>query len=204
MTKFHTPPSIMNRHKQHGVALAIALILLVIMTLLGLSGVRTVGLEEKMASNTYDRSLAFQAAEAALRAGEDAAQAQSVAGNAGFPVYVDADNTCPAAAINTCNAGLCARPDKDCEARWTAATFNWINSTASAAVLNLGPLAGGVPRYFIEYLGNNYPNDPDDPNSCSGGPGSPGCTAMRYRVTAISNTGAGRAGVILQSIYAPQ
>ena len=83
----------MNRHKQHGVALAIALILLVIMTLLGLSGVRTVGLEEKMASNTYDRSLAFQAAEAALRAGEDAAQAQSLVNNAGFPVYVDADNT---------------------------------------------------------------------------------------------------------------
>ena len=204
MTKFRTPPSIMNRQKQNGVALAIALILLVIMTLLGLSGVRTVGLEEKMASNTYDRSLAFQAAEAALRAGEDAAQAQSLVNNAGFPVYVDADNTCPAAAVNTCNAGLCARPDKDCEARWTAATFDWINSTSAAAALNLGPLAGGVPRYFIEYLGNNYPNDPDDPNSCSGGPGTPGCTSMRYRVTSISNTGAGRAGVVLQSIYAPQ
>ena len=178
----------MNRQKQNGVALAIALILLVIMTLLGLSGVRTVGLEEKMA----------------LRAGEDAAQAQSLVNNAGFPVYVDADNTCPAAAVNTCNAGLCARPDKDCEARWTAATFDWINSTSAAAALNLGPLAGGVPRYFIEYLGNNYPNDPDDPNSCSGGPGTPGCTSMRYRVTSISNTGAGRAGVVLQSIYAPQ
>lgn len=127
-----------------------------------------------MASNTYDRSLAFQAAEAALRAGEDAAQAQSLVNNAGFPVYVDADNTCPAAAVNTCNAGLCARPDKDCEARRTAATFDWINSTSAAAALNLGPLAGGVPRYFIEYLGNNYPNDPDDPNSCSGGPGTRG------------------------------
>lgn len=204
MTKFQTHPSIFSRQRQSGVALAIALILLVVMTLLGLSGVRTVGLEEKMASNTYDRSLAFQAAEAALRVGEEAAQAQAIAGNAGFPAYVDADNTCPAAAINTCTGGLCARPDKDCEARWTAAAFNWTTKTNSAAVLNLGPLAGGVPRYFVEYLGNNYPNDPDDPNSCGAGPGTPGCTAMRYRVTAISNAGAGRAGVMLQSIYAPQ
>ena len=42
------------------------------MTLLGLTGVRTIVQEEKMAAATQDRNLAFQAAEAALREGEAA------------------------------------------------------------------------------------------------------------------------------------
>ncbi|THF65892.1 pilus assembly protein [Pseudothauera nasutitermitis] len=55
---------------QRGIALIVALIILVVLTLLGLSSVRTVTMEERMTANTFDRALAFQAAEAALRLGE--------------------------------------------------------------------------------------------------------------------------------------
>ena len=57
-------------HHQQGIALVVALILLVVMTLLGLSAMRSVTLEEKMAANTFDRSVSFQAAEAVLREAE--------------------------------------------------------------------------------------------------------------------------------------
>lgn len=196
--------------QQNGVALVVSLILLIVITLLGLSSIRTIILEEKMASNAYDRSLAFQAAEAGLRAGEAIAEAQSKLGNPnqGFPAYTDADNSCPSApsdAINKCIAGLCATPDKDCPNRWTVASFDWNNSAAPAGGLNLNANTGAAPRYFVEYLGNQFPCDPDDANACSGGAGAIGCNCMRYRVTARSQPSGNndRATVMLQTIYAP-
>ena len=55
---------------QSGVVLAISLIILLLLTLIGLSATQTTALEEKMAGNLRDKSLAFQAAEAALRFAE--------------------------------------------------------------------------------------------------------------------------------------
>lgn len=67
----------MDRHcgnspaqRQRGVVLAVALIMLVVITLLGVSAMQVTSLEERMAGNMRDRSLAFQSAEAALRDGE--------------------------------------------------------------------------------------------------------------------------------------
>jgi type IV pilus assembly protein PilX len=57
--------------RQRGSALIISLLILIVMTLIGLTGVSSSTLEEKMAGNTRDQALAFQSAEAALRAGED-------------------------------------------------------------------------------------------------------------------------------------
>ena len=56
--------------KQNGVALVVALILLVVATLIGLAASRGTMLQERMSGNTYDRSLAFQRTESALRAAE--------------------------------------------------------------------------------------------------------------------------------------
>ncbi|WP_217126716.1 pilus assembly PilX family protein [Hydrogenophilus thiooxidans] len=183
----------MSRRKEQGVALIVALVLLVVVTLLGVSGVQNVALEEKMAAAAFDRNLALQAAEAALRMGEAVAEAQSktVPPNSGFPSYTDANNTCPASpsAINNCVNGLCPTPDKDCNERWKVPNFTgWVD-----APVNLGSLAG-TPQYFIEYLGNTFPctdGGPSDPKNCK-----------RYRITARSNPGTERATVMLQSIYA--
>ena len=70
MTPIYLNPT---RHAQRGAVLIMALVLLLAMTLLGLTGVRTIVQEEKMAAATQDRNLAFQAAEAAPREGEAAA-----------------------------------------------------------------------------------------------------------------------------------
>lgn len=52
---------------QRGIALAVSLILLVVVTLLGIAGVRATTMQQRMAANFFDRSLAFQNAEAGLR-----------------------------------------------------------------------------------------------------------------------------------------
>lgn len=56
-----------------GAVLLVSLVMLLLLTLVGLAGMRMVQLEERMAGNLRDRQMAFQAAEAALRAGEAAA-----------------------------------------------------------------------------------------------------------------------------------
>jgi type IV pilus assembly protein PilX len=51
--------------------LIVGLILLMVITLLALAGIQGVSLQERMSGNAYDRNLAFQSAEAALRYAED-------------------------------------------------------------------------------------------------------------------------------------
>ncbi|MBI5780283.1 MAG: pilus assembly protein [Rhodocyclales bacterium] len=176
-----------------GFALIIALIMLLILTILGVVAVRVVALEEKMAGEVYDRNLALQAAEAALRVGEAAAENQSKLSppNSGFPSYTDADGTCPSTALNNCSGGLCSIPDKDCLERWQNSSFTqWV----SATTVDLGDLSGNTPQYYVEHLGGNFPctdGGATDPKNCN-----------RYRITARSNPGTGRATVMLQSVYA--
>lgn len=56
--------------KQKGAVLVVGLIILVIMTLIGISTIGTTVMQERMNGNVRDRQLAFQAAESALREGE--------------------------------------------------------------------------------------------------------------------------------------
>lgn len=55
---------------QSGAVLIVGLIMVLLMTIVGLAAIRGSSLQEMMASNLRDRNLAFQAAEAGLRAGE--------------------------------------------------------------------------------------------------------------------------------------
>ncbi len=98
--------------RQNGVALVISLLVLLVMTMIGLAAMRTTMLEEKMAGNMQDKMLSFQAAEAALRAGENALTDPAmdatemlacVNGNVfdGIDCYVLTDNITPAGAVWT-------------------------------------------------------------------------------------------------------
>jgi len=62
-----------------GSALIVSLVILLIMTILGLTAMQTTTLQERMAGNMKDRNMAFQAAEAALRAGENWVEANAAA-----------------------------------------------------------------------------------------------------------------------------
>lgn len=169
-----------QRRQQKGIALVVALVLLVIMTLVGLNSMRSVTLEERMTGHTFDRSLSFQAAEAALREAE---------------AFVEATKPSPAA-LSACVSGVCGSPAATATPRWLDDTFfnNAANWRTAAQIAN-----GSVeisPQYFVEYLGATYACDPNS--------GSSPTNCRRYRITARSNAGNDRASVVLQSIYATE
>lgn len=59
-----------NMHGSRGVALPVALLLLLMITLMAVAGLRDTALQEHMSGNLYSRGLAFHAAESALRDAE--------------------------------------------------------------------------------------------------------------------------------------
>jgi type IV pilus assembly protein PilX len=63
-----------GRARERGAAMVIALIMLLVLTLLATASARMTLMEERMTGNTQDRNIAFQVAEAGLRAGEAQAQ----------------------------------------------------------------------------------------------------------------------------------
>ena len=178
---------------QRGIALAVVLILLVVITLLALASMRGTVLEQRMSASVADRGLAFQAAEAALREGE-AKAAENPHSKAGFP----ADGSCGTDEWQ----GYCGRPNPKVaadNARWSV-DANWTANSREATAAVVG--VGAKPRYMIEYLQTGLPVT----GSCTTGIDvSPDaqCTGNEtiYRITARSSA-ADRADVTLQSTYA--
>jgi type IV pilus assembly protein PilX len=163
---------------QRGVALVVVLLLLLVMTLLGLASLRGTLMEERMSAGSYDRSLSFQAAEAALREAE-----------AGLA----AGTLCP-------DASPCPRPNPAGPDVWEVAGFNCsAGGVWTAAATTLGPRAV-APVYTIELMG---PAPPPNNPGC-GLDGDMSCMVDYFRITACSgDPGAGRSVTILQSNYTP-
>lgn len=95
--------------RDSGNILFVSLILLLVVTVIGISTISTTGLNEKMAANYRDHNLAFQAAEAALKAGEQRARDISAifdgVGLTGIPAYFSCTST--NCFTSTCLNGLC-------------------------------------------------------------------------------------------------
>lgn len=192
------------RGRQQGVALVVALVLLVIVTLVGLAAIRGTSLQEKMAGNTFDRAQAFQVASAAL----DFA-ARTILPPATSPN--PATFTQPG--INNCASQYCAEnPATDSAitlADWTTIPTS---TTGTGAIGTLVSAYGNNPSYIIQYMGTcsvsaqgNFVFTNDQNNQ--GGGNSLQSVGQCYRITARSNTpGAGappadRSQVVLQAIY---
>lgn len=201
MTKY---PS--NRHlagqaapRQRGIALIVTLVLLVVVTLLGLGAIRGTTIMQRITGNFYDRSVAFQAAEAGLQA---AAQKLS---------------NSTAVIARTCGAGgvaCTANPFTDS----TLSSTNYqsvasgnasgqFTTAANAAVNSSGSVA--PPQYVIEYMGlwpdyssnNGYGQTA---NSLGYGNHNPSIMVPYYRITSRSGDPAvvgDRAVVTLQAMY---
>lgn len=174
MTHAHTPRT------QQGIALIVVLILLLVMSLLAIVSLRATLMEERMSANMADRSMSFQAAEAALRQGEQVAANKPAVPGAG------------------CSNGICAIPVQGAAPRWSDQTV-W-NASAKTITVNLGTQTA-QPKYIVELLANDIINTAGCPNSDD--VSAPPCATLesRYRITALSEA-AGRSAVMLQSNFA--
>lgn len=120
------------RSNQRGVTLIVALIFLAILMLLGVTVAQTSSLEERMAGNTRDRDMAFQAAEAALKDAEaDLAGFLANAFNGSTPGLIAFD------AATSNNATY-----------WDA--YDWEDASQAASTDFTG--VAEQPRYVIEKL----------------------------------------------------
>lgn len=177
------------RSRQRGVALAVALILLVVVTLVGLAAVSGTLMQQKMSANFYDRQVAFQSTEAAMRQAALAVQAATGTAPAGF-------FDCSSSSGNVCQSN----PFTDSHVP-SSNIFTVANSA-----YNAGNMVASKPQYIVQYMGNfPIPVPPVKQTShTSYGGSSIKPTADFYRITARSGDPAvigGRANVVLQSVF---
>jgi len=139
-------PSHASRHarcRQTGTVLIIALIMLLLLTMLGVGAMRATTMEERMAGNVRDATIAFQAAEAALRSAEEwiaplvhppSEKGTLCTEDDACDVTVYADGTLPEDLM---------RPANDPDTWWTgAATMEYEVDIAGTA---------SKPRYVLEH-----------------------------------------------------
>ncbi len=67
-----------SSRNQNGAVLIVALVMLLLLTIIGISSMRGTSMQERMAGNLRDQSQAFQAAETSLRRGELAVRNMSI------------------------------------------------------------------------------------------------------------------------------
>ncbi|MBD8871988.1 pilus assembly protein [Rhodanobacter sp. DHB23] len=172
-------------------ALVVALLLLVVITLVGLAAVRGTIMQQRMAANLFDRQVAFQSAEAAMRAAT-----ARIAGNPG-----DIARNCQAGGV-FCQGNPFDDPNLDTSKIIT------VNSGTGTGQFDAGGLAASQPQYVIENMGNWYNPSTStgfgqSANSHNYGAQGTSTTAVYYRVTARSGDPAvvgDRAVVVLQAM----
>ncbi|NKB99261.1 MAG: pilus assembly protein PilX [Pseudomonadales bacterium] len=167
---------------QTGVALFISLVLLLVLTIIGVSSVQTTSLEVRMTRNEHDSILAFQAAESALRDAE--AVIETLASTADF---TDGGNN-----------GLYNVADLGDEQIWQDEDV-WDDANSRETETEVEHVQG-QPRYIIEYVASVLREENayqlDDPYASGGGD-----RVEIFRITARGIGGSANSQVTLQSSY---
>lgn len=194
--------------QQRGATLIVGLIFMVALTLLGVMSMKSTLLQERMAGGSRDHSLAFQAAEAALRdAKRDILRLKAdgttcVVGAAGCRTV---DHVGVAGATeykSNCLNGLCR--DNPCVGGYAfgAGPHTTFSMTAAPSVeygeyTAAAPIAGvaAQPRYLIEYF--TRPDAVSPPGACAAE------DIPMYRITARGVGSNLNTVVMLQEVFAP-
>ena len=171
--------------------MVVALIILVVVTLVGFAAVRGTIVQQKMAANHYDRQIAFQNAEAALRAAK-----LRIPGN-------------PSDIARNCRTGssVClSNPFND--PNLPSGSIRDVASGSADGQFTKASVAASQPQYVIENMGNWADPTSDtgfdqSANAYNYGNSGGSTTAVYYRITARSGDPAvvgDRAVVVLQAI----
>lgn len=176
-------------NRQSGAVLVVSLILLFVLTILAVSMSQTTRLQERMAGNVRDADLAFQAAEAGLRDGEDL-----------IDESIDLPITCasPAGTPGCIVYELGALDLVDLRTDETFWESNRATEYGVTGQRDLGNVDNGRteadPRYVVEYI-DEIADDENLP---------PVITSRRYfyRVTSRGTGGTEQAQAVLETTFA--
>lgn len=212
-----------NCNKQGGAALVVSLILLAVVTLLGISSMKSSNSELKMAASMRDRGVAFEAAEAVLAVVEDRLALDP-------PIRENLLSNCAGAECfnANCDNGLCfageyylSSSEYECQTVytgsssgggkkgsskgldvepvefWSDKTLDVWNNNARHKTVKVDSINQEV-KYIVEFL-CYVPRDEFTPFSEAAHENNNG--APLYRITALAEGNGGRATVALQSTY---
>ena len=171
--------------RQGGATLFISLVMLLILTVLGVSSVQNTGMQEVMSRNTLDSALAFQGAESAVTESEQ---------------YVESlNNVTP---FQTAN--VLGRYDTVANGPVDLTTFDWVtagnNSRGFATVSTTIAGVASQPRFIIEYVAA-VQTETGGISLGGIGEGVPTVTTFVFRVTTYGSGGTDAARVMLQTTY---
>jgi len=176
-------PRLSSPRANAGVALFISLVLLLMLTIIGVSAVQSTSLEVRMARNDHDTLLAFQAAESALRDAED--QLEAITSIVNF--------------TDTGDNGLWTVSDLGDPPRWQE-DANWTTAGKHVEAPTTVDGVAAAPRYIIEHAASVIREENayqiDDPYGQSASD-----RVEIFRVTALGTGGTAQAQVLLQSTY---
>lgn len=191
-------------YKQKGSVLVISLIMLLLLTIVGMSGVRISNLEERMSGNYRDHELAFHAAEAALSEGEAFIE-RTAFFTTDFQVGCTSNNCFTA----TCTDGLCFNGNFDkggapagvCQVGNANPNLweSWANWANDNRVVQAALLTGtsAQARYIIEFRCFM----PRDDTASNPETNILAQWAFAFRVTALAQGATDDSRVMLQSTY---
>ena len=166
--------AITHQTSQHGAALLISLVFMLILSIICASALQSTTLQERMAGNARDSNSAFQAAEAALREGEKVLQGAALSAfNGNNGLYKQCSGT----------AVECTPPD------WNVTTSTgWRTANGISGVSN-------APQFYLQEL--KQLDDPLAPLDA----GTPVKLITNYRITARGFGVSDRSIVVLRTIY---
>lgn len=195
--------------RQRGASLMVVLILLLMMTLLGLAVLRGTLLEERMSANMYDRSLAFQQAESALREAEEKIRSAVLVNGNGWVIGIKCGNDPSRGGVAGIVDAKCGMPATAYSGGSTCSGGNLTSDCWFNAVDQLGSAnhSAGAPQYYIQYMGLRDSHDELGLGSSAGstqygGGGGGVVQESMYRVIARSQDPTGNTGrsiVVLQA-----
>ncbi|WP_082120881.1 pilus assembly PilX family protein [Dyella japonica] len=188
---YRTCPPSAGARAQRGVALVVALILLLLITMVGLAAVHGTIMQQRMTANQYDREQAFQSAEAAVRAASALIPTQ------------------PSIIWHNCQAGgITCLPNPFNDPTLPSGNINTVAKGTAAGNYTATVTAASQPQFVVENMGNWVDQTTNTGfgqtgNSRNYGVQGTSGTAVFYRITARSGDPAvvgDRAVVTIQAI----
>ena len=136
--------------RQKGVVLIVSMVMLLLLTLIGVTGSQVTSLEERMAGNVRDQNIAFQAAEATLLAAEQ----YILATDSGPATYSELPDPgpIPSTGKNGLLGQAIAEPNFFSAATWTGSNSATTPVNFGADFRNKLNVAIADPRYIIKKI----------------------------------------------------
>ncbi len=192
--------------RSSGVALVTTMVILLILTIMGVSAVQSTSMQVRIARNVRDSGLAFQAAESALKDAEEYMEGLNSLLDFDAASNPEANGRYTAAACwptaclvadNPGQSGYYVTIPVGADFKWKL--LDWDGGTVRTGDTNIDGVSG-QPKYIVEFV-KTVVSEEDTLNLDNIGQDTGAGRTQMFRATAYGTGGTARSHVTLQSTY---